>query len=38
MAATSSDKIDVLIYGPLRPILEKGFPDGFTVHLSLIHI
>ncbi|MGJ5196343.1 2-hydroxyacid dehydrogenase [Bradyrhizobium sp. HKCCYLRH1030] len=32
MAATSSDKIDVLIYGPLRPILEKGFPDGFTVH------
>ncbi|MGJ5175504.1 2-hydroxyacid dehydrogenase [Bradyrhizobium oligotrophicum] len=32
MAATSSDKIDVLIYGPLRPILEKGFPDSFTVH------
>ena len=32
MAATSSDKIDVLIYGPLRPILEKGFPDSFNVH------
>ncbi|MGJ4998481.1 2-hydroxyacid dehydrogenase [Bradyrhizobium sp. HKCCYLS3077] len=32
MAATSSDKVDVLIYGPLRPILEKGFPDSFNVH------
>ncbi|WP_257167810.1 2-hydroxyacid dehydrogenase [Bradyrhizobium sp. SRS-191] len=32
MAATSSEKIDVLIYGPLRPILEKGFPDSFNVH------
>ncbi|MGJ4901700.1 2-hydroxyacid dehydrogenase [Bradyrhizobium sp. HKCCYLRH2060] len=32
MAATSSDKIDVLVYGPLRPILEKGFPDSFNVH------
>ena len=32
MAATSSDKIDVLVYGPLRPILENGFPDSFNVH------
>ena len=32
MTATSSDKIDVLIYGPSRPILEKGFPDGYNVH------
>jgi lactate dehydrogenase-like 2-hydroxyacid dehydrogenase len=28
----SSDKIDLLIYGPLRPILETGFPDQFVVH------
>jgi len=32
MAATSSDKIDVLIYGPVRPILENGFPDSYNVH------
>ncbi len=35
MAATSTDKIDVLIYGPLRPILEKGFPDSFNVHHAM---
>lgn len=34
MAAVSSDKIDLLIYGPLRPILEKGFPDQFKLHLA----
>ena len=33
MAANiSSEKIDLLIYGPIRPILENGFPDQFTVH------
>lgn len=34
MTAVSSDKIDLLIYGPLRPILEKGFPDQFKLHLA----
>ncbi len=28
----SSEKIDVLIYGPVRPILENGFSDHFVVH------
>ena len=28
----SSEKIDVLIYGPMRPILENGFPDQYIVH------
>ena len=23
----SSDKVDLLIYGPIRPILENGFSD-----------
>jgi lactate dehydrogenase-like 2-hydroxyacid dehydrogenase len=33
MAATiSSDKIDLLFYGPIRPILENGFPDQYVVH------
>jgi lactate dehydrogenase-like 2-hydroxyacid dehydrogenase len=35
MAATiSSEKIDLLIYGPMRPILENGFPDQFVVHAA----
>lgn len=28
----SSDKVDLLIYGPMRPILENGFSDHFVVH------
>src|ERR1700738_3483169 len=28
----SSAKIDLLIYGPVRPILENGFSDHFVVH------
>ena len=33
MAANiSSEKIDLLIYGPIRPILEHGFPDQYVVH------
>ncbi len=33
MAATmTSDKIDLLIYGPIRPILENGFSDQYVVH------
>ncbi len=30
----SSEKIDLLIYGPVRPILENGFSDHFVVHKS----
>jgi lactate dehydrogenase-like 2-hydroxyacid dehydrogenase len=32
MTALSSEKIDVLIYGPMRPILENGFSDQYVVH------
>jgi lactate dehydrogenase-like 2-hydroxyacid dehydrogenase len=32
MTTISSEKIDLLIYGPIRPILENGFPDQFVVH------
>jgi len=32
MTAVSSEKVDVLIYGPMRPILENGFSDQFVVH------
>src|SRR6186713_3488185 len=28
----SSEKIDLLIYGPARPILDNGFSDHFVVH------
>jgi lactate dehydrogenase-like 2-hydroxyacid dehydrogenase len=35
MAATiSSDKIDLLVYGPIRPILQNGFPDQFILHTA----
>src|SRR6201988_2701393 len=30
----SSEKIDLLIYGPMRPILEGGFSDQFVVHTA----
>ena len=29
---SSSDKVDLLIYGPSRPILENGFSDQFVLH------
>ena len=29
---TSSEKVDLLLYGPVRPILKSGFSDQFTVH------
>ncbi|QOZ29155.1 2-hydroxyacid dehydrogenase [Bradyrhizobium sp. CCBAU 51753] len=32
MASISSDKIDLLIYGPIRPILENGFSDQYVLH------
>jgi hypothetical protein len=31
-AGYSSEKIDLLIYGPVRPILENGFSDQFVLH------
>jgi lactate dehydrogenase-like 2-hydroxyacid dehydrogenase len=35
MAGTiSSEKIDLLLYGPMRPILENGFSDQFIVHTA----
>ena len=34
MAGISSDKIDLLIYGPSRPILENGFSDQFVLHFA----
>ena len=38
MAANiSSEKIDLLIYGPIRPILESGFPDQYVVHRAESH-
>jgi len=30
----SSDKIDLLVYGPIRPILQNGFPDQFILHTA----
>ncbi|MCA6108870.1 2-hydroxyacid dehydrogenase [Bradyrhizobium cenepequi] len=30
----SSDKIDLLVYGPIRPILQNGFPDQFILHMA----
>src|SRR5207245_9419181 len=38
MAANiSSEKIDLLIYGPIRPILENGFSDQYVVHRADSH-
>src|SRR6266566_5517437 len=34
MAGISSDKVDLLIYGPSRPILENGFSDQFVLHFA----
>src|ERR1700709_1929069 len=30
----SSKKIDLLVYGPVRPILENGFSDQFVLHMA----
>jgi lactate dehydrogenase-like 2-hydroxyacid dehydrogenase len=30
----SSDKIDLLVYGPIRPILQNGFPEQFSLHTA----
>src|ERR1700738_4475308 len=34
MSGISSEKIDLLIYGPSRPILENGFSDQFVLHYA----
>jgi len=33
-APMTSEKIDLLVYGPIRPILENGFPDQFVLHTA----
>ncbi len=33
-ANISSEKIDLLVYGPIRPILENGFSDEFVLHMA----
>src|SRR5437764_9845051 len=33
-ANISSEKIDLLIYGPVRPILENGFSDQYVLHMA----
>src|SRR5438128_7890976 len=30
----SSEKIDLLVYGPIRPILENGFSDQYVLHMA----
>ena len=31
-AAISSEKIDLLVYGPHKPIVDSGFSDQFVLH------
>ncbi len=31
-ATISSEKIDLLLYGPSKPIVDKGFSDQFVLH------
>src|SRR5437763_14329330 len=33
-ANISSEKIDLLVYGPIRPIPENGFSDQFVLHMA----
>jgi lactate dehydrogenase-like 2-hydroxyacid dehydrogenase len=32
MAAVSSEKIDVVVHGPIKPIVTNGFSDQFVLH------
>jgi lactate dehydrogenase-like 2-hydroxyacid dehydrogenase len=32
-SAISSDKIDLLIYGPSKPLIERGFSDRYALHI-----
>src|SRR4051812_30181565 len=34
VGGNNSDKIDLLIYGPSRPILENGFSEQFVLHTA----
>lgn len=36
-AGISSEKIDLLIYGPSKPLIEKGFSDQFVLHKYETH-
>jgi lactate dehydrogenase-like 2-hydroxyacid dehydrogenase len=31
-ADTGSDKIDLLIYGPRKPVVDEGFPERYALH------
>lgn len=31
-ASGSSEKVDILVYGPSKPIVDNGFTDGFELH------
>ena len=33
-SAIPSDKIDLLIYGPSKPLVERGFSDQYDLHKS----
>src|SRR5439155_13958530 len=33
-ANISPEKVDLLIYGPVRPILESGFSDQYVLHMA----
>jgi lactate dehydrogenase-like 2-hydroxyacid dehydrogenase len=32
MAAVSSEKVDLVVHGPIKPIVTNGFPDQFVLH------
>ena len=32
MTAVSSEKIDLVVHGPIKPIVTNGFPDQFVLH------
>ena len=34
-ANASADKVDVLIYGPSKPVIDGGFPANFVLHKFL---
>ena len=33
VSAISSDKIDLLVYGPTKPLVEQGFNDRYALHV-----
>ena len=32
MTAVSSEKIDLVVHGPIKPIVTNGFSDQFVLH------